>query len=1034
MSGRARTPRVFTIPPGVAYLTTFAQAFLKGEIIPDLDVASDPLQLAAATIYVPTRRAARALAAEFARLSEAPVTLLPNIVPLGQLDAIETGLMFDEAGDWARLGDLPEAVGEMQRRLDLVSLILAWAERLQGAAVAQGESAPLIVPAPAHAWRLASDLADLMDEMTIEGVPWDRLEKLAPEEFDPYWALTLRFLRIATTAWPAHLAEIGRLDRAERQVRLVDAEIARIAAQGQADPVVAIGSTGTNRSTARLLAALAHAPNGAVVLPGLDTDLDARSWRLLPGDPDARIEASPGHPQMALYRLLRVIGLERDGVVELGRLDAPLQARRQLLSEALRPAETTEQWRSVAERIPPGGIALALEGITLVEASDDREEALALALLMREALETPGKTASLITPDRGLASRVRAELARWSIEIDDSGGEPLLATREGALAALTLAAATETRPAAALLALFTHPLCRLGREAQEFARLARLIDLAVLRTPLPDDAAISDVVETARNAAQGRDAHPAVRRITPDDWQAITALLGDMERALAALRALPHHAPLSAFASAHLAALQALAGGVTEFSPAVEPLQELLDELATGATRLPVDLEGYRTLFEAIATETVVRGPTQSHPRLKILGLLEARLLHADMVLLGGLDETVWPPQTSAHAFLNRPMRAELGLSSPERRIGQTAHDFVQAMGTREVVISRAQKRGGSPSVPSRFLQRLAALAGAAQWSQSRARGQRALALTRHLDGENEVGLRTARPRPAPPLDLRPTSLSVTRIETLRRDPYAIYAERILRLKPLDPIGAEAGARISGILLHDALAGFVKAHPRGEVPDDAEPELVERARMAFAELLRNAEFRAFTWPRHRFALAQFIAWERDRRENLAGISTELPGKMVLPLKDGSIFTLTGIADRVERRNDGSLAVIDYKSGRVPTLKEVRAGFSPQLTLEAAMIEKGAFSDVPAQRVEEALYVKIGGAKGIAAQPVKNEKDKSFQDLVDEQYVGLCALLDQFREPTTAYVPRPYPQFVNAYGAYDHLARVKEWSAGDEGGE
>ena len=1034
MSKPSRDPRVFSIPPGVSYLSTFAEAFLNGAIIPGFGAGSGPLRIAGATIYVPTRRAARALAAEFARLSSIPVTLLPNIVPLGQIDAIETGLMFGDTGDWRGLDDMPEAIGDMQRRLDLVGLILAWAESLQAGSRMEATSAPLVAPAPAHAWQLASDLADLMDEMTIEGVPWDRLDRLAPEEFDHYWSLTLRFLRIATTTWPEHLREIGRLDRAERQVRLVDAEIARIAASSQDDPVIAIGSTGTNRSTARLLAELARSQNGAVVLPGLDKDLDERSWRMLPGDPDARVEPSHGHPQMAMHRLLRVIGIERDGVIEIGRADAALLARRQLLSEALRPADTTEEWRSIDARIAPGGIALALDGITLVEAIDEREEALCLALLMREALETPGRTASLITPDRGLASRVRAELARWSIAVDDSGGEPLLSTAEGALAALVLSAALEIRPGIALLALLSHPLCRLGREAAAIARLARLIDIGLLRTPLPDGVPLAEVVAAAQAAAQTRDAHPAAARITPQDWLAITVLLEEIEIFLRPLRDAPRQTPLAAFASAHLLALQKFTAGVTGFSPAVEPLQEMLDELARGATRLRVDLDGYRALFEEIASEAIVRGPAHAHPRLKILGLLEARLLHADLVLLGGLDETVWPPQTSAHAFLNRPMRAELGLSSPERRIGQTAHDFVQAMGTREVIISRAQKRGGSPSVPSRFLQRLAALAGITQWQECRARGARVLALARMLDGENEKGLRVPRPTPAPRLELRPTSLSVTRIETLRRDPYAIYAERILKLKPLEPIGAEAGARISGILLHGVLAEFVKAHPRGEVPPDAEAELVARAREAFTELMRNAEFRAFTWPRHSFALAQFIAWERSRREDIKEISTESSGRLVLKLDDGSNFTLTGVADRIERRADGSLLVVDYKSGRVPSMKAVKAGFSPQLTLEAAMIERGAFADIPAQPLQGALYVKIGGAKGLEQQQVRNDKGESFQSLVDEQFAGLQDLLSQFRLLTTTYVPRPYPQFVNAYGIFDHLARVKEWSAGHEGGE
>ena len=1031
MASRALAPRLYSIPPGVPWLATFARAFLDGEIVPGFGAHVGPLRLAGATIFVPTRRAARALALEFSRLTAKPVTLLPRIVPLGQIDAIETSLMFEEARTSGVPDDLPEAIGEMQRRLDLARLILGFAASLRAAE--RAEAAPLIAPGPAHAFRLAGDLAGLMDEMTIEGVDWGRLETLAPREFDRYWELTLKFLRIATTVWPEHLREIGRMDRAERQVRLIDGEIKRIEARAD-EPVVAIGSTGTNKSTARLLAALARAPMGAVVLPGLDTWLDDATWSMIPGDAAKRVEASAGHPQMMLNKLLETIGATRADVVEIGRPDAALQARRNLVSEALRPADTTDAWRTFPERMSGGAVALALEDISLVEAADDREEALAIALLMREALETQGKTCSLITPDRALAARVRSELARWDIHVDDSGGERLGATPEGALADLLLACALEAQPSIALLAMLTHPLFRMGREAQEVERLARLIDVGLLRMVLPDDAGLAEMIASAQKASQSRDGHPAAKRITDADWRAIEALLGEVETLLAPLRTLGPGQPLSLYAQAHLRALQGALQGAERLSPAIETLQELLDELTASGERLPVDLESYGLLFKDIGAELAVRGPTQSHPRLKILGLLEARLMPCDLALLGGLDETVWPPQSSADAFLNRPMRAELGLTSPERRIGQTAHDFAQAMGAREIVITRAQKRGGSPTVPSRFLQRLAALAGDVQWSQCKARGERALDLARLVDGDGEEGKRAPRPMPRPKLELRPTSLSVTRIETLRRDPYSIYAERILKLKPLEPIGAEAGARESGILLHDVLSRFVIDHPSGALVPGAEAEITASAEAAFSELMRNAAFRAFTWPRHAFAMKQFIAWENSRRDDIKDIDTEQHGRLSLTLADDSTFTLTGVADRIEHHKDGSLIVVDYKSGRVPSPKEIKAGFSPQLTLEAAMIARGAFEKVGKKEATGALYVKIGGAKGLEEKEVKGEKGQSFDELVQDQFEELHKLLSQFREEATPYVPRPYPQFTNAYGAYDHLARVREWSAGGEGGE
>jgi len=369
---------------------------------------------------------------------------------------------------------------------------------------------------------------------------------------------------------------------------------------------------------------------------------------------------------------------------------------------------------------------------------------------------------------------------------------------------------------------------------------------------------------------------------------------------------------------------------------------------------------------------------------LKILGLLEARLIPADRVILAGLDETIWPPQSQTDPFLNRPMRMDLGLSSPERRIGQTAHDFMQAMGNEQIIITRAKKRGGSPTVPSRFLQRIAALAGAEQWSLCRKRGSDMRYYARILDGDGDPGERSARPQPKPPVALRPQKLSITRIETLRRDPYSIYAEYVLKLKPLEPIGAEAGARVSGIKLHKVLADFALLHPSGPLPLDAEAKLLKAAASEFEELMENAEFRAFLWPRMIFALQKFVDWERQRRSDIKQVHAEQYAVMDLTLHDGSIFKLSGVADRLEWRMDDTVVLIDYKSGRVPQMKEIKAGFSPQLILEAAMVQKGVFTAVGAKSVSDAIYIKLGGGKGLKDQHVK-DTNISLEQLVHRQF-------------------------------------------------
>ena len=419
----------------------------------------------------------------------------------------------------------------------------------------------------------------------------------------------------------------------------------------------------------------------------------------------------------------------------------------------------------------------------------------------------------------------------------------------------------------------------------------------------------------------------------------------------------------------------------------------------------------------------------------RFLGLLEARLLSFDRVMLAGLDEKVWPPAVETDAFLNRPMRAELGLSAPERRIGQTAHDFVAALGAREAVISRAKKRAGEPTVASRFLLRMSAAAGADAIKAAERRGESYIAYARALDEPAEVVAPVKRPEPRPPVELRPRSLSVTRIETLRRDPYAIYAERILRLQPLDPIERELGPREAGEAWHGALQDFAERYPSGALPPQARADLVRFARARFALLLADPAFEGMNWPNIEKAIDFVLDFERRSRGEIVRILVERPGKIVLPLRTGAEFTLTARADRIDMLRSGDATLIDYKSGSPPGAKEVKIGLAPQLTLEAAILMRGGFEGLGAVRPERALYLKLGGPNGGKDKPAGGE-DADICDLAEQHLAGLEALLDQFACATTPYLSRPLPKFASRYSDYDHLARVKEWSltGGDANGD
>lgn len=1029
-------------------MATLAHALIGGELVDGFPGAGGPLDLASATIYVPTQRAAAALARALLEASGGTSLILPRIAPLGAFEPTRDELGFAES-DEISFDAAPPAVGELTRRMTLARLTRAWGEALRGAIcrveadgrkVYDESEPPLIATSPAQAYALAGDLAALIDDLIIEGVDPERLDRLVTDAFDPYWRITLDFLKIAFAQWPAWLDERGLIDRARRSALLIDNEIEALANGSPRGPTIIAGSTGTNRATARLIAAIARAPQGAAVLPDLDQNLDERAWAMIGASEDGAVGVA-GHPQAAFRRLLGVVGVSRQEVRTLGAPADALRSRARYLSEALRPADSTDAWSERAKAASAGAlsdaaIASGLAEIAIVVADDENEEALALAVAMREALETPSKTAALITPDVAIARRVSAELARWGVEVEDSAGRTLGQTQAGVFARLALAAAQDFS-ALPLVALIAHPLTRLGRAPEALESAARALEIGVFRSIMPPSGLgdIAALMESARLAARDRHAHEALRRLGEDDWRAAEALLRDADAASAPLRALGAAAPLGLHIAAHRAALDALAahgqddrlGEEWSGAHGGEALRELFDEWAEGAELgFSCSLSDYAALFDAVVSGQRAPVGHATHPRLQILGLLEARLLSFDLALLAGLDETTWPPAAQTDAFLNRPMRASLGLSAPERRIGQTAHDFLAALGARQAIVSRAKKRGGAPTVASRFLQRMGAVAGEAAMGAAEARGDAYIQLARALDRPEEY--RPApRPQPKPPRALRPTRLSVTRIETLRRDPYAVFAEAILGLKPLEPIGVAMGAREVGNLWHSALQEFSEGFASGPLPADARERLLVIADARFRPMLADPSFRAMYWPRIVQGFDKFLAFDADRRALAERILIEKAGRLEIPLADGSVFTLSARADRIELLRGGGAALIDYKTGSPPGTGEIQVGFAPQLTLEAAMLSRGGFAQLPGLEAVSAFYFKLGGAKGGELRELKF-KDAAFGEIVERHFAGLKLLLDQFADPGTPYLSRPYPKFAKRAGAYDHLARVKEWSA------
>jgi len=528
--------------------------------------------------------------------------------------------------------------------------------------------------------------------------------------------------------------------------------------------------------------------------------------------------------------------------------------------------------------------------------------------------------------------------------------------------------------------------------------------------------------------------HPSEprRALTDAELAAAAEFVAQLGEALAPFENLGRTSlPLSALAERHRTVLAALSRQDKEELAFAgrdgAKLADALDELAASdaAARLSVEPSDYLELFSAALAGRVVRRAAQPGMRVRILGPLEARLTESHRVVLGGLVEGTWPPESRTDAWLNRPMRLNLGLDLPERRIGLSAHDFAQLLGARDVMLSHAAKIAGAPTVPSRFIQRLAAVAGE-RWKHARARGDDYLAWARELDRPETI---TPEPQPAPkpPRAARPASLSVTDIEHWLRDPYTIYAKHILRLTPLDPIGAEPGAAERGTFIHAAIGEFTQRFA-SKLPDDPARALIELGRPHFAALNDYPEARAFWWPRFERIARWFARWEMARRAGISAIAAEIRGEIDIPLDDG-VFKLRGIADRIERNAEGRYVILDYKTGAARTEKQVRTGLAPQLTLEAAMLRQGKFKDIPlGASVAELGYVLLKGGEPPGEPKLLKFKDDTPDNLADRALEKLTALAKRFTDESVAYRSLVHPMWTTHYGDYDHLARVKEWSS------
>lgn len=1014
-----RTSRVCCIPTGTSFVDALAHGLLA-------ETTGDPLALSRITVLLPNRRACRAMQEAFLRFGAGGRPLmLPRLMPLGDLDEGEIGLQgmaLDLALGETLQDELPPAISALRRQMLLAGPVQRAAEASLGSAM------PL-----EQAVRLAGELARLLDQVETERLDFAAIEGLVPFESDlaRHWQLTLQFLRILLDSWPAILAEEGALDPARRRNLLLERQARLWREVPPADMVIAAGSTGSIPASADLIATIAQLPQGLIVLPGLDMAGDKAAWQ--------EIGTDPAHPQFGLAQLLvRLKVAPADvwlwpHVPPAGPAQPAPPSRGEIVRAAMLPAKCTHDWPKIAGtlRAPEGRATLAWAEVRRIDCHTEQEEAGLIALMLREAVTQPAPyRAALVTPDRALARRVAAELRRWDIAIDDSAGRPLGMTGRGLFFNLIAAALAEELAPVPLLGLLKHPLTGLGLDHASCQSMVRLLERHVLRgvRPGPGIAGLRAACMAAR--ADGGIKHALAGFI--DRLEAAIEEAGDWQMPLAIGERLERHVRI-----AHALAARPDHPGAESVwcGEAGEALANFVDEWRRAASGLdPVPAASYAALLGDLLQGIDVRPRYGLHPRLFIWGPLEARLQQVDLMILGGLNEGTWPAEIAVDPWLSRPMRHAFGLPSPERRIGLAAHDFQQALGAPQVRMTRAMRVGGKPSVPSRWLLRLDAFLRAIGIVQpiegpSIYRGWQA-----RLDWPAAPARPIERPAPRPGARYRPDRLSVTEIETWMRDPYALYARHILKLRALDPLDQEPDAADLGTLFHGILDRFLREAGL-PLPPDAERHLLEIGREHFAAHLARPAAQAFWWPRFSQVVQWFVALMREREPDISSLVTESRGQLVIA-EVTPPFLLTAKADRIDHLADGSLAIIDYKTGAIPAAWDVALGFSSQLPLEAAMAIRGGFAGIPAAPVSLLEYWRLkGGRDGCAALPVKVPEKRSAADpmqLAEEAYQGLIGLLRAFGRDDAAYVARPRDSYAMRYNDYQHLARFGEWaSEGDE---
>lgn len=979
--------KIFTIPPSDSFSDCFTLGLLE-------ETKGNEASLPNYLILLPTRRACRVIRDSFLRQTKGKPLLLPRLQPVGDID--EEELLINYRGSDAL--NIPPAISAIQRQAYLARIIT---------------KLPDFSKSPAHDLALANALGQLLDQIYTEDLNINELPDLVDrEKFAQHWQVTLDFLQIISEHWPNILSEKGVIDAADRRNRLIQKLTQHWQESPPDYPVIAAGTTGSIPATATLLKTIMSLPQGRVVLPGLDKTSPDDVWNNI----------DETHPQGTLKNLMSALDINRKSVEAWPCSDSQTSSVENFVYDALVPAENTDAWQNTKS---DSNLTEELSHISLYECNTPQEEASLISLIMRDALEDKEKITALVTPDRDLARRTAQACQRWNIALDDSAGTRLSQTTAGSYILSVVETCQQGLSPVSLLSFLKHKL-NTGANFENFRQVVRHFDKQVLRGLKPQSGL--DGLRKKYNDIKSD-------QYSDNLDSEILNLIDHIEPLLTELLSLfdngQYHS-FKTFIKTHLHALENFTPDHILWSGENgETAAQFFSEILEEAHHFP-DVNGsdYISIIKQLMDQKTVRPKYGTHPRLMILGQLESRLIHADRVILSGLNEGTWPSENSHDPWMSRPMRQDFGLPPSERGIGLSAHDFVHGFCKKEVFLTRSKRVDGSPTVPSRWLQRINTYLQAHGLSDAILRKEKFSAYQNYLD-EVIDQKPFSRPAPTPASEHRPEHLSVTAIDTWLKDPYSIYAKHILKLKALEPLEKEWSAIEKGNLLHAILERFNKKFP-DQIPKEAYDQFIEIARDEFNKN-GDEDLTEFWLPKIQKIGSWYTEYERSWRSYAKPIVHEEKGSVQISIPDHQ-FTLSGRADRIDQTDGNSCIIIDYKSGGSFSAKGIMSGQYPQLPLEAYILEQNGFTGLSEQACDGLNYLLLTGAnpagKVVALKNDKQNVDKAIASAEE----GIRNLVSIFFDKDTPYYSIPNLDNAPRFNDYEHLARVKEWAALGETGE